>query len=126
MNVVCLVGRITETPELRCTTTGNSVCVFSVAVDRDYKEKDGSYGSDFFRVVAYKSRAEYIGKYVKKGALLEITGRLHLNKYEKDGKKLSVVEIIADKVKNRSPKRSGAEVTADDFDEVEPMDVIPF
>ena len=125
MNSVCLVGRIVRDPEVKSTVGGVAVCAFSLAVTRNYKNKEGKYDADFFRCVAYRSLADYMGKYCHKGDLLEISGKLHQNSFEKDGVKTSVIEVIAENVRNLSPKKSGAESSADDFDEVEPMDDVP-
>ena len=126
MNSVCLVGRIVRDPEVKSTVGGVAVCAFSLAVTRNYKNKEGKYDADFFRCVAYRSLADYMGKYCHKGDLLEISGKLHRNSFEKDGAKISVIEVVAENVRNLSPKKSGAETSGDDFDEIEPLDEVPF
>ena len=127
MNSVCLVGRIVRDPEVKSTAGGVSVCAFSLAVPRNYKSKEGKYESDFFRCVAYRAQSDYLGRYCHKGDLLEVSGKLHQNSYEKDGTKVSAIEVIAENLKNHTPKKSGAENTATDgFDEMEPLDEVPF
>lgn len=126
MNVVCLVGRIVRDPEVRVTQKGDDVCSFSLAVGRNYKNSKGEYDTDYFDCVAYRSTANYIGKYCRKGNILEIAGKLKQNKYEHDGVKRYSVEVIAENVRNLSPKKSGAETSGDDFDEIEPLDDVSF
>lgn len=102
-----------------------SVLSFSLAVNRNYKNKSGEYDTDFFRCVAYRGTADLIGKYAKKGDLLGLTGVLRQNSYERDGRKYSVVEIYVETAQFLTAKKK-AEAVSDDLDEIEPMDNLPF
>jgi single-strand DNA-binding protein len=94
-----LVGRLTRDPELRTTTTGKSVCDFSIAVGKRIKPQDGSPDADFFRVNAWGQTAEYVSNYLHKGRLVAVDGRLQSRKYTaSDGSNREVVEIVADNV----------------------------
>lgn len=94
MNKVQLVGRLAKDPELRTTGTGKSVCSFSIAVDRRYKQ-EGQPTADFFNVTAWGRQAEVITQYLGKGRQVAIAGRLQARSYDaKDGTKRYVTEII--------------------------------
>lgn len=125
MNSVQVIGRITADPEVKVTSGGVSVLSFSLAVNRNYKNKSGEYDTDFFRCVAYRGTADLIGKYAKKGDLLGLTGVLRQNSYEKDGRKYSVVEIYVETAQFLTAKKK-AKAVSDDLDEIEPMDNLPF
>lgn len=99
INRVVLVGRLTRDPELRTTTTGKSVCDFSIAVTKRVKPQDGSPDADFFRVNAWGQTAEYVSNYLHKGRLVAVDGRLQSRKYTaNDGTAREVVEVVADNV----------------------------
>ena len=95
MNSISISGRLTRDVELRTTPNGVSVSYFSVAVDRP-GEKDKT---DFFDCVAWRSTAEFTGKYFHKGDPIEVTGVLTNREYEdKNGTKRRVVEIRCERV----------------------------
>ena len=95
LNTVSLVGRLTKDPEVRRTNTGKAVTSFSVACDRNTKEKQ----TDFFNVVAWGNTAEFVGKYINKGRLVAVDGRLQTRSYQnRDGNNVYVVEIVANNV----------------------------
>ena len=99
INRVVLVGRLTRDPELRTTTTGKSVCDFSIAVNKRVKPTDGSSDADFFRVNCWERTAEYVSNYLHKGRLVAVDGRLQTRKYTaNDGTNREVVEIVAENV----------------------------
>ena len=114
INRVVLVGRLTRDPELRTTTTGKSVCDFSIAVQKRMKPQDGSPDADFFRVNAWEKTAEYVSNYLTKGRLVAVDGRLQSRKYTaSDGTNREVVEIVADSVQGLDrPKDDVAAVAA--------------
>ena len=125
MNCVQVIGRITAEPEVKVTQGGKSILSFSLAVQRDYKNRSGEYDTDFFRCVAYQSSADYLGKYAKKGDMLAVSGALRQNTYEnRDGKKVSSVEISVSSVQILSRKKSAP--TEDGLDEMQPLDDVPF
>lgn len=95
MNSVSLIGRFTRDPELRSTETGTSVCSFSLAVQRGFKNNDGEYEADFINCVAWKNSAEFISKYFKKGQQIGVQGELQTHKWSDDeGKTRYATEVI--------------------------------
>jgi single-strand DNA-binding protein len=110
INRVVLVGRLTRDPELRTTTTGKSVCDFSIAVGKRIKPSDGSPDADFFRVNAWGQTAEYVSNYLHKGRLVAVDGRLQSRKYTaSDGSNREVIEVVADSVQGLDRPRDDAE-----------------
>ncbi len=83
MNRVELTGRITADPELKHTESDRAYTRFCLAVNRNFKNKDGEYDADFFNIVAWEKRAEVICNNLKKGNRLGVAGRLQTSKYEK-------------------------------------------
>ena len=97
MNKVILLGRLTRDPEVRYTTTNNTlVCTFSLAVNRRFRQ-EGQPEADFFNIVAWSKTGEFCSKYFKKGQQVAIEGRLQTRSYDdKDGKKVYVTEVVAE------------------------------
>ena len=83
MNKIMLVGRLVRDPEVRSTSTGSSTANFTVAVSRNFKNKDGNYDADFLPCVAFRNSADFVSKYFKKGSLIGIEGRVQTRNYEK-------------------------------------------
>lgn len=105
MNKVILIGNLTKDPDSSKTPSGVSVCRFSIAVPRDYANADGTRGTDFFNITAWRGTAETCGKYLKKGNKVGIVGTLQNRSYEdKDGVKRFVTDIIASEVEFLTPK----------------------
>ena len=99
MNKVCLTGRITKNIELKYNQNNVAITSFTLAVTRKFKNQNGEYESDFINCIAYKSTSELLNKYVKKGNLLGIEGRIQTRNYEdKDGKRVYVTEVIVDSI----------------------------
>lgn len=96
LNSVAIMGRLTRDPELRITPSGVSVCSFSVAVERDFKNASGEKETDFFDVTAWRNTADFVANYFKKGRMIVIMGRLQAETYEKDGQTRKAVKIVAD------------------------------
>ena len=105
MNNVSMTGRITKDPEIRYTQNQVPCVMFSLAVDRGYKDKDGNRQSDFIPCVAWNSQAEFISKYVKKGNMLEVTGTIQSRMYQtQQGENRVVIEVVLNSVSNLTPK----------------------
>lgn len=105
MNNISLVGRITKDPELRTTPSGNLCLLFSLAVDRGYKDANGEKITDFIPCIAWNTQATFIGNYVNKGNLLEVSGILTTRKYQNDsGETKTIIEVLVNKVSNLTPK----------------------
>ena len=97
MNKIVLVGRLTKDPELKTTTTGTSVLNFTVAVNRNFKNKEGKYDADFLPCVSYRATADFINKFFKKGNLICVEGRVQVRNYDaQDGTKRYVTEVIVE------------------------------
>ena len=99
LNTISLMGRLTRDPELRRTQSGTAVTSFTLAVDRDFKSADGTKDTDFIDVVAWKGTAEMAAKYLSKGRMAVVKGRLQLRDWtDKEGNKRRSAEILADSV----------------------------
>ena len=97
LNRVCIMGRFTADPELKQTTCG-TVTNFSLAVERDFKTKDGEKIADFIPCVAWNGTADFVCKYFQKGSMAAVSGYLQSNRYEKDGEKRMAWNVHVDKV----------------------------
>lgn len=96
INHVTAIGRLTHDPELRHTASGTAVCSFSIACERDYKGSDGEKQTDFIDVVAWRSTAEFVSKYLAKGRMAVVDGRLQLRDWtDREGNKRRKAEILA-------------------------------
>ena len=113
MNIISLIGRLCESPELKQTTNGKSVVSTNLAVDRPFTKDT----TDFIPVTIWNQSAEYVGKYAKKGTKVAITGKLTTRKYEdKNGNKRTAFEVVADTVEIcDSSKESSAEVKSEPY-----------
>jgi single-strand DNA-binding protein len=99
-NQVILMGNLTRDPELRTTPNGQSVCSFSLALNRSYKSADGNWteATDFIDVVAWAALGERVAQYLTKGRPALVSGRLQSRSWEQDGQKRSKVEVVAQDV----------------------------
>ena len=108
LNKIFIMGRLTRDPELRRTQNGTAVAGFALAVDRDYKNADGTKETDFIEVVAWRSTAEFVCKYFAKGRMAVVEGRLQIRDWtDKDGNKRRSAEVIADNVYFGDSKKEG-------------------
>jgi single-strand DNA-binding protein len=99
MNKVVLVGRLTKDPEVRTMPTGNTVASFTLAINRNFKNKEGNIDADFINISVFGRQAENVGKYVFKGSQLGVDGRIQTRSYDaQDGTKRYVTEVIAENV----------------------------
>ena len=99
LNKIILMGRLTRDPELRRTESGTAVCSFSIAVDRDFKSKNGEKETDFIDIVSWRATAEFVSKYFTKGRMAVVEGRLQIRDWtDKDGGKRRSAEVVADNV----------------------------
>ena len=110
MNKVFLIGRLTRNPELRYSSSNAAIVNFSIAIDRQYTNTQGQRETDFINIVAFQKQAENIKKYVSKGSLVAVDGRIQTRNYEdKDGKRVYVTEVVADKLQFLDNKRKDKE-----------------
>lgn len=98
LNRVVIVGRLVRDPELRKTASDRSVVAFTVALD-NRTTNNGEKSTSYIPCTAWNSTAESIAKFMKKGSLVGVDGHLNQRSYTaNDGRKVSVVEVIADSV----------------------------
>ena len=124
LNRTILIGRLTKAPELKHTANGTPVTTFTLAVDRFTKDE-----TDFIPIVVWRSQAESCAKYLDKGKLCAVDGRLQIRTYEaNDGKKRTIAEVVADNVRFLSPKGDAVIDTYAEPEqgEMKPLDEIPF
>lgn len=95
LNTATIVGRLTRDPETKVTETGTTITTFSVATSRTYKDKEET---EYHNIVTFGLTAENCGKYLTKGTLVGLFGRLTTRSWDKDGVKHYRTEIIADNV----------------------------
>ena len=126
MNKVLEIGRAVRDVELKQTNSGTAVAEFSIAVKREFKSANGQYESDFFDCVSYGKTAELISKYVKKGDMFGIEGKLQTRNYtNKEGRKVYVTEIIVEKVEFLQSKKQDTNQEPN-FEELDPFAELPF
>ena len=100
LNRIDIMGRLVRDPELRRTGTGLPVASFTVAVDRDWPNKEtGEKETDFIDCVAWRNTGEFVSKYFAKGSMIVVAGRLQIRPWvDKDGNKRKSAEIVAENV----------------------------
>ena len=115
INRAILMGRLTADPELRQTTNGTPVCSFTVAVDRNFSDRNGDRQTDFLDVVAWKGTAEFVSQYFSKGKMIIVEGAIQTRSYEdRNGNKRKAVEIVADNVQFGEPKSAGRDIRCEE------------
>ena len=135
LNKIFIMGRLTRNPELRRTQNGTAVTSFTLAVDRDFKNADGTKDTDFIDVVAWRNTAEFVSKYFAKGRMAVVEGRLQLRDWtDKDGNKRRSAEVLADSIyfadsrkdtqdgDSLQPAAGGVNVPGPDFREIDEDD----
>lgn len=147
MNLAILMGRLTDTPELRKTANGISVTSFAIAVDRRFKTGDERQ-TDFINCVAWRQTAEFIANYFQKGSMIAVEGTIQTRKYtDKDGNNRTATEITVNQAhfcgskreneggyspsygRNEAPKEAApsySNASAGDFTELTDDDDLPF
>lgn len=107
INRVILVGRLTKDPEYRQTPNGVSVATFTLAVNRTFTNSQGEREADFINVVVFRKQAENVSKYLSKGSLAGVDGRIQSRNYENnEGRRVFVTEVVADNVQFLEPKNN--------------------
>lgn len=99
LNKVQLIGRLTRDPELKYTQSGKAVVQFTLAVDKPKKDgKDN--GANFIRVIAWEKLGELAVKYLSKGRLAYVEGRIEVRQYDdkETGKKITATDVVADNI----------------------------
>jgi len=100
LNKIIVMGRLTRDPELRQTPSGVNVASFSIACDRDFKDKStGEKETDFLDVVAWRSTADFVSRFFTKGRMAVVEGRLQIRNWEdNNGNKRRTAEIVAENI----------------------------
>lgn len=112
MNKIVLTGRLVHTPELKTTSSGVSVCSFTIAVDRRYKQ-NGEKVADFLDCVAWRNTGEFVAKYFDKGQMIAVAGALETRTYQdRNGNNRKAYEIKVDEADFCGGKQSGTEQAA--------------
>lgn len=107
INRIILVGRLTKDPEYRQTPNGVSVATFTLAVNRPFTNSQGEREADFINVVVFRKQAENVSKYLSKGSLAGVDGRIQSRNYENnEGRRVFVTEVVADNVQFLEPKNN--------------------
>ena len=132
MNNVVIVGRLTKDPELKYLTSGTAVATFTLAIDRDYKNKDGSVTTDFIPVEIMGKPAEFVANYITKGRLVGVQGSIRVDRYEtSDGEKRTFTKVAGRNIQaleSKSKAEQGEQApqeAPDEFSAVDDDDV-PF
>lgn len=141
LNKAILMGRLTADPELRHTTSNISVTTFSLAVDRRYTKPGEEKVTDFIDVVCWRSTAEFVSRYFKKGMQVVVCGSIQTRNWEdKQGQKRKSTEVVADEVFFADSKRADSagssinqpaqsgnfDLPASDFSPITGDDELPF
>ena len=108
LNKVILMGHMTADPELKQTTSGISVCSFSIGVNRRYSKADqGQKSVDFINIVAWRQQAEFVSRYFKKGSSIIVCGSIQTRDWiDNQGQKRYATEVVADEVSFGAPAAS--------------------
>lgn len=136
INNITLVGRLTKDPDLRYIQgSGTAVATFTLAVDRDYKNKDGSVTTDFIPVEIMGKPAEFCANYVTKGRLVGVVGSIRVDRYEQNGEKKTFTKVSGRNIQaleksnnnnNTTEYNAGAVVDPVKFNESVDDDDVPF
>ena len=113
LNKVILMGHMTADPELKQTTSGISVCSFSIGVNRRYaRAEQGQQSVDFINIVAWRQQAEFVSRYFKKGSCIVVCGQLQTRTWnDAQGQKRYATEVIADEISFGAPANAQSGVS---------------
>lgn len=120
INNVVLMGRIVNDLELKTTQSGLSAVNFRIAVDRKYSK--GEKQTDFFDIVAWRTQAEFICRYFRKGSLIALEGELQTRSYQtKDGANRTVTEVLVNNVSFTGERNTGERTKDQIMDDLNAM-----
>lgn len=128
MNKAILIGRLTRDPELRYTSSNRAVCQFTVAIDRPFtNQATGQREADFINVVAWDKTGENVGKYMTKGRLVAVEGRIQTRNYDNnEGRKVYVTEVVANNVQFLESRNAQATNSSFNAMPEPPMEKTPY
>ena len=108
INNVVLVGRLVRDVDLKYTNSGRAATNFTLAVNRDFKNEQGVNEADFISCAAFGKQAENMARFLGKGSLIGVEGRISTRSYQaKDGKTVYVTEVITSKIGFLESKKQG-------------------
>jgi single-strand DNA-binding protein len=111
VNKVILVGRLGKDPETRYTSSGQAVCNFTMATDETYKDRAGERQkrTEWHRIVVWAKQAEIAQKYLRKGSLIFVEGRIQTRQWDdREGQKRTSVEIVANNFRMLGSRSEGS------------------
>jgi single-strand DNA-binding protein len=112
LNKVFLIGNLTRDPELRMTPKGTAICQFGIAVNRQFKDESGATRDEttFVDIEAWGKQGELVAKYLNKGSLAMVEGRLKFDQWEDktSGQKRSKLKVVLDNVQFLSTRGSAS------------------
>lgn len=115
INSTSLNGRLTRDMKLNHTQSGTAVCSFSLAVERNFKDRNGDRGVDYINCVVWQKAAESLAKFTKKGTLIGVTGRLQSRSYEDNtGHTVYATELVVEQFSLLQPKLTNANIPNDE------------
>lgn len=127
------LGRLTSDPELKHTASGVSVASFSIAIDRDYKDQNGEKKTDFIPVIAWRAKADFASRFLRKGRLICVTGRWEQQRWmDQDGNNRTSWQVVAESIYFADGKRqddlsnSSASQQTSQFTEIDDDEEHPF
>ena len=128
LNHIVLIGRLTRDPELRYTpANGVAVATFTLAVNRRFSQQGQQREADFIPIVAWRALGENCAKYLGKGSLVAVDGRLQIRSYEtNEGQRRTVAEVIADTVQFLDTKKQPDNHPEPGFNDSLGEDDVPF
>lgn len=108
MNKCILIGNLTKDPDLTTTTSGISVCRFTLAVSRRYQNAEGERETDFINIVVWRNLADNCHRFLRKGSKCAVVGNIQTRSYDAtDGTKRYVTEVVAEEVEFVGAKATG-------------------
>lgn len=111
INRTVLTGRLTKDPELRYTQSGDAVGSFTLAVNRQYTNKQGEREADFINCVIWRKAAENFANFTHKGSLVGIDGRIQTRSYEnQQGNKVYVTEVVIENFSLLEPRSQSDQI----------------
>lgn len=105
MNKFIGIGALTKAVEVRYTKNELKVANFTLAINREVKNKEGNFDTDYISCVAYGNQADLVSKYLDKGSKVSVEGHIQTGSYEKDNKKIYTTDIIVEKIQFLDSKK---------------------
>lgn len=111
-NNVVLIGRLVRDVDLRQTSTGKMMTYFTLAVNRNFKNEQGEQAADFIDCVAFDKKAENMARFLSKGSLISVEGRISTRNFQgNDGKTVYVTEVVASSITFLESKKQQGNTT---------------